>query len=131
MWHYFSKNNEINCINLSENRLNNLHWSVLWVSWILGLPGLRISVPPSTLLGLAELAIEKIPESAWLAGESLLFVSRGDTKQYKFWVNYRYTKINKIYEIFLKRNNQLNQGFNNGLKSQLSWLAEILELRKG
>ena len=34
---------------------------------------------PSTLLGLAELAMEKTPESAWLAGESLLFVSLGDS----------------------------------------------------
>ena len=34
---------------------------------------------PSTLLGLAELAMEKTPESAWLAGESLLLVSLGDS----------------------------------------------------
>ena len=33
-----------------------------------------------TLLGEAELAMEKTPESAWLAGESLLFVSRGDSE---------------------------------------------------
>ena len=32
------------------------------------------------MLGEAELAMEKTPESAWLAGESLLFVSRGDSE---------------------------------------------------
>jgi len=39
-----------------------------------GLSGLLQSElrTPSTLLGLAELAIENTPESAWLAGESLL-----------------------------------------------------------
>ena len=38
----------------------------------------------SVLLGLAELAMEKTPESAWLAGESLLlFVSRGDSARNK------------------------------------------------
>ena len=35
--------------------------------------------PPSNLLGLAELAMEKTPESAWEAGESLLLFSRGDS----------------------------------------------------
>ena len=47
-----------------------------------GLSGLRTSEfsPPSPLLGLAELAIENTPESAWEAGESLLLVSRGDSE---------------------------------------------------
>lgn len=47
----------------------------------LGLSGLLMSVlsPPSNLLGLAELAMEKTPESAWEAGESLLLFSRGDS----------------------------------------------------
>ena len=47
-----------------------------------GLSGLRTSElrPPSSLLGLAELAIENTPESAWEAGESLLLFSLGDSK---------------------------------------------------
>ena len=46
-----------------------------------GLSGLRTSElsPPSSLLGLAELAIENTPESACEAGESLLLFSRGDS----------------------------------------------------
>ena len=54
-----------------------------------GLSGLVLAVPvlpldpmlpPSrSLLGLFELAIENTPESAWLAGESLLDASRGDS----------------------------------------------------
>ena len=48
----------------------------------LGLSGLRTSElrTPSCLLGLAELAMEKTPESACEAGESLLLFSRGDSK---------------------------------------------------
>ena len=55
----------------------------------MGLSGLVLAVPllpldpmlpPSlSLLGLFELAIENTPESAWLAGESLLDASRGDS----------------------------------------------------
>ena len=58
---------------------------VLVASMVRGLSGLLTSelMPPSTLLGLAELAIENTPESAWLAGESLLFVSRGDSAKKK------------------------------------------------
>ena len=43
-----------------------------------GLSGLR--APGSSLLGLAELAMENTPESACEAGESLLLFSRGDSK---------------------------------------------------
>ena len=49
-----------------------------------GLSGLVPSAPlVASLLGLLELAIEKTPESAWLAGESLLEASRGDSGEKK------------------------------------------------
>ena len=43
----------------------------------MGLSGEVLEVVPSPLLGLLELAMENTPESAWLAGESLLDASRG------------------------------------------------------
>ena len=61
-----------------------------------GLSGLLTSVfnTPSTLLGLAELAIENTPESAWLAGESLLLVSLGDSVQIENLLINRSLKLN-------------------------------------
>ena len=66
----------------------DLHWEALLSRHGSreGLSGLRtseFSPPPSPLLGLAELAIENTPESAWEAGESLLLVSRGDSGKLK------------------------------------------------
>ena len=85
-WNKSSYHNTINYTILftCKYRQNHLHWE--WslpraASMFLGLSGLRTSelIPPSILLGLAELAMENTPESAWLAGESLLLVSRGDS----------------------------------------------------
>ena len=67
-----------------------------------GLSGLRtseFSPPPSPLLGLAELAMENTPESAWEAGESLLLVSRGDSGNYKKYIK-AFTKLNKTIFTF-------------------------------
>ena len=47
-----------------------------------------VSIWWKTLLGEAELAMEKTPESAWLAGESLLFVSRGDSEERGDWITW-------------------------------------------
>jgi hypothetical protein len=71
--------------------VSHLHWLCSCLEWRVcsserdGLSGLRTSVlrTVSVLLGLAELAMEKTPESAWLAGESLLLVSRGDSARKK------------------------------------------------
>ena len=54
---------------------------------LLGLSGLVLSAvgAPSPLLGLLELAMEYTPESAWLAGESLLDASRGDSTVMKMF----------------------------------------------
>ena len=76
------------------------HWLWSCLEWRLwsrdrdGLSGLRTSElrTLSVLLGLAELAMEKTPESAWLAGESLLFVSRGDSDEKR---EYDEVKTNK------------------------------------
>ena len=78
-------------VSINMKNVKNLHWRSrdrrAWsenppILSLFGLSGLVPSalVVPSPLLGLLELAIEKTPESAWLAGESLLDASRGDSK---------------------------------------------------
>ena len=47
---------------------------------MLEVPDPALPPPLLSLLGLLELAMEKTPESAWLAGESLFEASRGDSK---------------------------------------------------
>ena len=64
----------------------------------MGLSGLVPEAPPS-LLGLFELAIEKTPESAWLAGESLLEASRGDSEKKYFAILHTNRIIIGNYEI--------------------------------
>ena len=74
----------------------------------LGLSGLVPSVvgAASPLLGLLELAMEKTPESAWLAGESLLDASRGDSTGRKIMNSKRSQEISNFEKNVIFKGNK-------------------------